>query len=86
MCCLGNFYRRFLKDAARTQAPLHALLIGAKKKDKRNITWTNTTDDVFQAAKQQLIDASLLAHPRAGSPLALSTDASDLLWAPRWSN
>ncbi|GFW39744.1 hypothetical protein TNCV_4522341 [Trichonephila clavipes] len=30
-----NFYRRYLKDAAKTQAPLHELLKGAKKKDRR---------------------------------------------------
>ncbi|GFR23206.1 retrovirus-related Pol polyprotein from transposon opus [Trichonephila clavata] len=27
-----NFYRRYLKDAAKTQAPLHDLLKGANKK------------------------------------------------------
>ncbi|GFU53947.1 hypothetical protein TNCV_3562181 [Trichonephila clavipes] len=32
-----NFYRRYLKDAAKTQAPLHELLKGAKKKDRRKV-------------------------------------------------
>lgn len=30
-----NFYRRFIKNAAQTQAPLHNYLVGAKKNDKR---------------------------------------------------
>ncbi|GFQ89655.1 retrovirus-related Pol polyprotein from transposon opus [Trichonephila clavata] len=33
-----NFYRRYLKDAAKTQAPLHNLLKGAKKKEKK-VPW-----------------------------------------------
>ncbi|GFW56379.1 hypothetical protein TNCV_2088881 [Trichonephila clavipes] len=32
-----NFYRRYLKDAAKTQAPLHELLKGVKKKDRRKV-------------------------------------------------
>ncbi|GFV82593.1 retrovirus-related Pol polyprotein from transposon opus [Trichonephila clavipes] len=29
-----NFYRRYLKDAAKTQAPLHELLKGAKEEER----------------------------------------------------
>ncbi|GFQ73506.1 retrovirus-related Pol polyprotein from transposon gypsy [Trichonephila clavata] len=32
-----NFYRRYLKEAAKTRAPLHDLLKGAKKKDNRKV-------------------------------------------------
>ncbi|GFX52393.1 hypothetical protein TNCV_4324111 [Trichonephila clavipes] len=38
-----NFYRRYLKDAAKTQAPLHEPLRGAKKKDRRKVHWTAMT-------------------------------------------
>ncbi|GFX35618.1 hypothetical protein TNCV_104231 [Trichonephila clavipes] len=38
-----NFYRRYLRDAAKTQAPLHELLKGAKKKDRRKVHWTEMT-------------------------------------------
>ncbi|KYQ52555.1 hypothetical protein ALC60_08323 [Trachymyrmex zeteki] len=33
---LINFYRRFIKNATNIQAPLHALITGSKKKDKRS--------------------------------------------------
>lgn len=33
-----NFYRRFIREAARIQAPLHNYLVGAKKNDKREIS------------------------------------------------
>ncbi|GFY29719.1 hypothetical protein TNCV_1812971 [Trichonephila clavipes] len=42
-----NFYRRYLKDAAKTQAPLHELLKGAKKKDRRKVHWTYDTRRSF---------------------------------------
>lgn len=38
-----NFYRRFVKGAAYTQAPLHSYLIDSKKR----------TDDPFNGTKRQ---------------------------------
>ncbi|GFU24533.1 transposon Tf2-8 polyprotein [Trichonephila clavipes] len=38
-----KFYRRYLKDAAKTQAPLHELLKGVKKKNRRKVHWTDDT-------------------------------------------
>ncbi|GFT21474.1 hypothetical protein TNCV_2307311 [Trichonephila clavipes] len=49
-----NFYRRYLKDAAKTQAPLHELLKGAKKKDRRKVHWTDDTRRSFENAKLTL--------------------------------
>ncbi|GFX68410.1 retrovirus-related Pol polyprotein from transposon opus [Trichonephila clavipes] len=72
-----NFYRRYLKDAAKTQAPLHELLKGAKKKDRRKVHWTNDTRRSFEKCKTDLAEAALLSFPRSGLPLSLCTDASD---------
>ncbi|GFW94160.1 transposon Tf2-8 polyprotein [Trichonephila clavipes] len=72
-----NFYRRYLKDAAKTQAPLHELLKGAKKKDRRKVHWTDDTRRSFEKCKTDLAEASLLSFPRSGLPLSLCTDASD---------
>ena len=74
-----NFYRRHLKNAAQTQAPLHELLKGAKKKDKRPVPWTDETRTQFEKCKADLAEAALLSFPKPGLPLVLCTDASD--WA-----
>ncbi|GFX07992.1 uncharacterized protein TNCV_1236731 [Trichonephila clavipes] len=72
-----NFYRRYLKDAAKTQAPLHELLRGAKKKDRRKVHWTDDTRRSFEKCKTDLAVAAFLSFPRSGLPLSLCTDASD---------
>ncbi|GFX42545.1 retrovirus-related Pol polyprotein from transposon opus [Trichonephila clavipes] len=72
-----NFYRRYLKDAAKTQAPLHELLKGAKEKDRRKVHWTDDTRRSFEKCKTDLAEAALLSFPRSGLPLSLCTDASD---------
>ncbi|GFW62769.1 retrovirus-related Pol polyprotein from transposon opus [Trichonephila clavipes] len=72
-----NFYRRYLKDAAKTQAPLHELLKGAKKKDRRKVHWTDDIRRSFEKCKTDLAKAALLFFPRSRLPLSLCTDASD---------
>ncbi|GFS61710.1 retrovirus-related Pol polyprotein from transposon opus [Trichonephila clavipes] len=72
-----NFYRRYLKDASKTQAPLHEPLRGAKKKDRRKVHWTDDTRRSFEKCKTDLPEAALLSFPRSGLPLSLCTDASD---------
>ncbi|GFV22585.1 hypothetical protein TNCV_2077771 [Trichonephila clavipes] len=72
-----NFYRRYLKDAAKTQAPLHELLKGATKKDRRKVHWTDDTRRSFEKCKTDLAEAALLSFPRSGLPLSHCTDASD---------
>ncbi|GFV82683.1 hypothetical protein TNCV_1619121 [Trichonephila clavipes] len=74
-----NFYRRYLKDAAKTQAPLHELLKGVKK-DRRKVLWTEDTRRSFEKCKTDLAEAALLSFPRSGLPLSLCTDTSDFLW------
>ncbi|GFX70239.1 hypothetical protein TNCV_4616761 [Trichonephila clavipes] len=65
------------KDAAKTQAPLHELLKGAKKKDRRKVHWTDDTRRSFEKCKTDLAEAALLSFPRSKLPLSLCTDASD---------
>ncbi|GFR08593.1 retrovirus-related Pol polyprotein from transposon opus [Trichonephila clavata] len=72
-----NFYRRYLKDAAKTQAPLHDLLKGAKKKDNRKVPWTENTVKNFEQCKSELAKAALLSFPKSGVPLSLCCDAYD---------
>jgi cleavage and polyadenylation specificity factor subunit 1 len=71
-----NFYRRFIPNAAASQAPLHDILSGPKVKGSHPITWTDDRDRAFKACKESLALAALLAHPHPTVPLALETDAS----------
>ncbi|GFW04642.1 hypothetical protein TNCV_3066601 [Trichonephila clavipes] len=64
------------KDAAKTQAPLHELLKGAKKKDRRKVHWTDDTRRSFEKCKTDLAETALLSFPRSGLPLSLCTDAA----------
>jgi len=73
---LINFYRRFLKNAADTQAPLHTLTAGVTKRDNRKIAWTPEAEQAFADCKHKLSNASLLAHSYKGAPFVLCTDAS----------
>lgn len=72
-----NFYRRFIPNAAQTQASLYKLLSGARKNDKRPVKWTAATEHAFELCKQQLTKATLLVYPKDEATLALTTDASD---------
>ncbi|GFU10853.1 retrovirus-related Pol polyprotein from transposon opus, partial [Nephila pilipes] len=72
-----NFYRRYLKNAAKTQAPLHDQLKGAKKKDRRKVPWTESTIKNFEQRKSDLAKAALWSFPKSGLPLSLCADASD---------
>lgn len=71
-----NFYRRFLPRAAQTQAPMHALLTGSVKKSQP-IQLTGEALAAFQACKESLANAALLAHPDCTAILAVVSDASD---------
>jgi transposase InsO family protein len=71
-----NFYRRFLPQAARVQAPLHAILTG-NVKGSHPVNLQGDTLAAFEASKESLSNAALLAHPHCSAKLALVTDASD---------
>jgi cleavage and polyadenylation specificity factor subunit 1 len=72
-----NFYRRFIKDAAKTQAILHDYLKGSKKKDKTKVLWTNEAKTQFEKCKEDLVNTALLSFPDPDLHLGLFTDASD---------
>ncbi|GBN81465.1 Transposon Ty3-I Gag-Pol polyprotein [Araneus ventricosus] len=72
-----NFYRRYLKDAAKNQALLHEYLKGSKNKDKRKIQWTDEAEKQFEKCKNDLANSTLLSFPNSELPLSLFTDASD---------
>lgn len=72
-----NFYRRYLKDAAKHQSLLHDYLKGARKRDKRQIKWTEEAIEQFNKCKEDLAHTALLSFPTSELPLSLSTDASD---------
>ena len=69
-----GYYRKFIPNAA---VPLFHLFEALKGKPK-TLTWTDETQKSFDATKEALAKASMLFHPRQGSQLALTTDASNL--------
>jgi hypothetical protein len=71
-----NFYRRFLPDAASTQASLHDAFADPRIKGSHPITWTPDLYRAFEECKASLSRTALLAHPNPSAPLALVTDAS----------
>ncbi|GBO17011.1 Retrovirus-related Pol polyprotein from transposon opus [Araneus ventricosus] len=72
-----NFYYRFLKNAAGTQACLHDLVKGRMKKDKTPIIWTDEIKEAFRECKELLKDAAMLAYHKHNTPLSLVTNASE---------
>lgn len=74
---MANFYRRFLPQAARIQAPLNALLTGTVK-GSTPIDLSGDALKAFHDTKESLANAVMLAHPDCRANLALVTDASDL--------
>lgn len=71
-----NYYRRFLPNAARIQAPLNALLTGSVKAS-HPVVIKGDSLQAFEACKSSLCEAALLAHPHPDARLGLVTDASD---------
>lgn len=71
-----NFYRRSLRNAATTQAPLNNLLRDVKKNDKRPVIWTPEARAAFEQCKEDLAQATLLAHPASNAELRITADAS----------
>lgn len=73
-----NFYREHIPKAAELQAPLHAYLHNAKKKDRSKIEWNDEATKSFEASKVAIQNAAMLAHPSHHATLAIFSDASDL--------
>lgn len=72
-----NFYRRFVPNAAKLQAPLNAILAGPKIKGAHPVNMTPELLKAFEDIKTSLSNATLLAHPDPSAELAIVTDASD---------
>ena len=68
-----NYYRRFIPNAAALLYPLFESLKGKPK----SLTWTPDCQSSFKAIKKGLASATLLHHPRPGTQLSLTTDASN---------
>ena len=66
-----NHYHRFIRNAAKTMAPLHALL-----KDKQ-IQWTEEAERAFEESKRMVAERTMLAFPAKTAFLSLAVDASD---------
>ena len=90
-CFIGliNFYRPFIKHAAKKQAPLHALPDEARKNDKRPVLWTKEAELAFDNCKNSLAAAALLAYPDETGTIRIVVSAgatllqlSDRGWKP----
>ena len=57
---------------------LQQLIRGNKKNDRTPLKWNLDTEDAFQNCKDELAEATLLAHPAADVELAIYVDASDV--------
>ena len=73
---LYNFYRRFVPSAARHLQKLNELLKGHAGKQNSPIEWTPETLEIFNASKEALSSAALLAYPLSSAPWSLMVDAS----------
>lgn len=72
-----NFYRRFLKGAATYLEQLDVLAITKRKNDPTPVAWTPAAEAAFSRAKEEIANATLLAHPSPNKQLYLHVDASD---------
>ena len=67
-----NFYRRFLRGAAKTLIPLTNLL----KKTNLQFIWNKECETSFQASKLLLKNCVLLKHPDPNKNIRLYTDSA----------
>lgn len=73
-----NFYHRCIPNAAATQASLNKYLKDSKKNDKRPVEWTAEAIEAFSKVKQDLANATQLAHPALNARMRITTDASGI--------
>ena len=69
---LYNFYERFIPHKATMLEPLHRLL-----DKKTSWKWTETEQDAFDMAKNQISSDITLTHYDVGKPLILTCDSSE---------
>ena len=68
---LCSYYRRFIKDFAKTAKPLHALTAKYAR-----FQWTPECQAAFEELKNKMITASVIAFPRDDDIYILDCDAS----------
>ena len=84
---LASYYRRFIPNFAKIAGPLHALIVPAStkqklkkgevhRKDLPSFEWTEECQKSFDALKDALTSAPILAYPDYSKPFILETDAS----------
>lgn len=73
-----NYYRRFIPQAAKFQAPLINAVVATNSKGNKPFPWTPELHTAFDKCRRSLSDATLLHHPVSGARLALFTDASSV--------
>ena len=80
---LASYFRRFIKGFAQIAGPLHELIGGQKKTQKRKVIqsnwkekWTDKCDQAFAELKEKLTTAPLLGYPDFTMPFCLEVDAS----------
>ena len=66
-----NFYHRFVPNAAHI-TPIYDALAGKPM----TLKWSDELDEAFTTAKEALAQATMLIHPHADKPTALTVDAS----------
>ena len=67
-----NFYHRFVPNAAHIMRPIYDVLAGKPM----TLKWSDELDEAFTTAKEALAQATMLVHPHADKPTALTVDAS----------
>lgn len=69
---LASYYRRFIKVFSDEAKPLTKLT-----EKEQEFVWTKECETAFQALKEKLITAPILAYPQLGVEFILDTDASN---------
>ena len=68
-----TYYDKFLPNLSTVLEPLHKLL---RKGDGKKFEWSDQQEEAFQASKELLIKAPVLAHYDPNKPLRLTVDSS----------
>jgi cleavage and polyadenylation specificity factor subunit 1 len=73
--CLFNYYRQFVKGAAKLLLPLTSALVGSPP-GKTRLAWFKEMAAAFSSAKEANAAACELQHPLPAAEISLATDAS----------